>query len=239
MISPKYIFISVAIISSLCAATAQARFLQTDPVGYSPDPNLYVYVGNDPSNRTDPHGLCDDVNACDPQSQTVLNSPAGQQGQAVAVGGGLIVASIFIPGPEELVLAGAAAKFFGNPATRIAVLGHAQRVLTRQGSGTGHAMRSLREAVHLSKSGKYESVHLNQRLSTITEGRIDSKLQPDVAAVRPDGKIDIREVASGRQTRQQLEEKYRAALGNRAGEIKVVTPRLECPTGTRICGGGW
>jgi RHS repeat-associated protein len=33
------------------------RFLQTDPVGYGPDVNLYSYVGGDPVDRRDPAGL--------------------------------------------------------------------------------------------------------------------------------------------------------------------------------------
>lgn len=38
-------------------STAFGRFLQPDPVGYSAGENLYLYVGNDPQNATDPSGL--------------------------------------------------------------------------------------------------------------------------------------------------------------------------------------
>ncbi len=36
-----------------------SRFLQTDPVGYTADLDLYTYVGNDPVDRTDPRGMYD------------------------------------------------------------------------------------------------------------------------------------------------------------------------------------
>jgi RHS repeat-associated protein len=38
-------------------ASGLGRFLQTDPVGYDVDPNLYTYVGNDPTDMTDPTGM--------------------------------------------------------------------------------------------------------------------------------------------------------------------------------------
>jgi RHS repeat-associated protein len=48
-------------------SSALGRFLQVDPIGYKDDLDLYAYVGNDPTDKTDPTGKvisCADKSDC-------------------------------------------------------------------------------------------------------------------------------------------------------------------------------
>ena len=50
-------------------------------------------------------------------------------------------------------------------------------------------------------------MHFNQTLGTISDKLVRSRMRPDVAPVHKDGRIDLVEIRSGRQTVEQLQRK--------------------------------
>lgn len=79
-----------------------------------------------------------------------------------------------------------------------------------------------------------DAVFANKISLKIRDGKINSKLRPDVAAVRADGKVDITEVLSPGQKAADLEKHYQNALGDLAGEFTAITPKKQTITGSRI-----
>jgi hypothetical protein len=77
-----------------------------------------------------------------------------------------------------------------------------------QKTGTkGHDWESMRQAIRKTKDPDVVGVHMDQTLSRVTEGKVSSRMRPDVSVVRKDGRVSTDEVRSKSQKLEKLQEK--------------------------------
>jgi RHS repeat-associated protein len=202
-------------------------FLQTDPIWALDYINLYSYVGLEPGNATDPSGMAPDCDGRNADSSgncwyTLLDTARlskdgyGTVADGVNLGGAVAASSLtrsVFSRSTPILPVGRSVR-----ASETRIYGNFQR------AGPGHAAGSGRDAVAMARSGDYAEVHVNRQLWSVSGGKVLSRLRPDVAGVRPDGKIDIVEILSPGQTPPDLRAKYSRALGDRMGTFDARLP---------------